>query len=231
MPKLEPAAVLNAVWDTVVMLGNVALQVWWVTALVAGAGVLRLAVDVRARRRLARSGIDEIDAMDGRTFERFLSTLFTRLGYHVELTQYRGDYGADLVIEKGGSRIAVQAKRWNRRVGVGAVQEAVAAKGLYRCNVALVVTNSRFTHQAATLAKANDVRLWDRDVLVAKCIEAGDDAARIHAAEPRCATCGLEVSERVVAYCRAHPDRFGGQIYCYTHQRSTGASPLPQPES
>lgn len=104
--------------------------------------------------------------MDGRTFEQYLATLFRRLGYEVTLTRHRGDYGADLVVRKDGRRNAVQAKRWNKTVGVKAVQEAVAAKGLYECDLALVVTNSHFTQQARRLARANEVELWDRRELV-----------------------------------------------------------------
>lgn len=83
-----------------------------------------------------------------------------------EQTRARGDYGADLVLEKDGARAVVQAKRWSRNVGVKAVQEAVAAKPLYRCDYSMVVTNRYFTEQARRLAKANDVRLWNRDDLV-----------------------------------------------------------------
>jgi restriction system protein len=106
--------------------------------------------------------------MSGHIFEEYLSTLFKRLGYGVELTSRRGDYVADLVITKGKRRIAVQAKRWNKKVGVKAVQEAVASKGMYACNAALVVANREFTQQAQKLACANKVELWDRAVLVEK---------------------------------------------------------------
>lgn len=40
--------------------------------------------------------------MDGKTFEGFLGTLFRRLGYRVENTRYRGDYGADLIVSREG---------------------------------------------------------------------------------------------------------------------------------
>jgi len=48
------------------------------------------------KNRLSKSGIDEIDRMDGKTFEKYLEALFEKLGYRVERTQYVGDYGADL---------------------------------------------------------------------------------------------------------------------------------------
>jgi restriction system protein len=192
--------------------------------------------------------------MDGRTFEVFLSTLFRHLGYSVEVTKYRGDYGADLVVKKGGRKTAVQAKRWKKRVGLKAVQEAVAAKAMYGCEGALVVANREFTQQARRLARANKVELWDREVLVAKLLAARGHEAETPPASPepvtvaappteleraseppvitsaglltatsnnddRCATCGGAVSIRVRDYCLARPDRFGGRVYCFNHQR------------
>ena len=106
--------------------------------------------------------------MDGHKFEEYLSTLFRRLGYSVEITSRHGDYGADLVVTRGKHRTAVQAKRWNKKVGVKAVQEAVASKGMYGCDFALVVANREFTQQAQKLARANKVELWGRAVLVGK---------------------------------------------------------------
>ena len=120
----------------------------------------------RKRDRLASSRLAEIDVMDGRTFERYLHARFTQLGYAVELTPYQGDWGADLVIRKDGVKTVVQAKRWRRPVGVTAVQEVVAAKGVYGSANALVVTNSRFTDAAKTLARANGVELWNRERLI-----------------------------------------------------------------
>jgi restriction system protein len=141
-------------------------QFWWLWVILITLGVWRIARSAFAMRRLARSGISEIDAMDGLLFEKRMALLFRGLGYSVEQTRARGDYGADLVIEMGGARAVVQAKRWTKSVGVKAVQEAVAAKAMYRCSEAMVVTNSHFTPQARTLASANEVELWDRERLV-----------------------------------------------------------------
>jgi restriction system protein len=139
---------------------------WWLVLAVAALFAARGIAWLVRERRLARSGIDEIDRMTGLTFERRLFHLFSSLGYRVEETRARGDYGADLVIEKDGVRTVVQAKRWTKNVGVKAISEAVAAKPMYRCDRAMVVTNSYFTEQAKVLARANDVVLWDRDELV-----------------------------------------------------------------
>ena len=114
------------------------------------------------KKKLSKSGIDEIDQMDGLEFEKYLEALFEKLGYRVRRTPYQNDYGADLIVGKDGHKIAVQVKRYRRKIGVKAVQEAVAACGKYRCQKAMVVTNSYFTEQAKELARANRVDLWDR---------------------------------------------------------------------
>ena len=59
-----------------------------------------------------------------------------------------------------------QAKRYKSKVGIKAVQEAVASKGYYKCDRAMVVANNYFTNQARTLASRNKVELWDRKSLV-----------------------------------------------------------------
>lgn len=152
------------------------LAIWPLWLLIGIVALGNRAYQLSRLCRLSRSGVGEIDRMDGKTFEAFLGTLFRRLGYGVEITRSAGDYGADLVVAKGGRRTAVQAKRWSKRVGVRAIQEAVAAKGYYDCDAALVVANREFTQQARQLARANEVELWDRDGLVRKLLAVRGDA-------------------------------------------------------
>lgn len=143
------------------------LMLSWPLVLLLGVGsAMKLVWRASERRRLAGSGIDEIDGMDGRTFERYAEILFEGLGYRIELARAAGDYGADLATQKDGVRTVIQARRCREVVGVRAVQEAMTAKAAYRCAAAMVVTNSRYTAQARMLAAANEVRLWDRDDLV-----------------------------------------------------------------
>jgi restriction system protein len=120
------------------------------------------------RHFIERARIDELDEMTGWEFEKWLRRFFERVGYAVTPTPYRGDFGADFVLTWNGMRIAVQAKRTARLVGVRAVQEAVAAKAYYDCEEAMVVTNGYFTEQAVILARANGVWLRSRDDLARK---------------------------------------------------------------
>jgi HJR/Mrr/RecB family endonuclease len=117
---------------------------------------------------ILRSRLDDVDEMTGWEFERWLERFFEQLGFAVERTPYRGDFGADFVLKWNGTRIAVQAKRTSQLVGLRAVQEVVAAKAYYECDQAMVVTNSYYTEQALILARANNVRMRSRDDLAEK---------------------------------------------------------------
>lgn len=103
-----------------------------------------------------------IDKLSGRAFERYLTIQFRHLGYRVKLTSYSHDYGADLVLRKWGKKTVVQAKRYERNVGIAAVQEVVGSIAYYKADNAMVVTNSNFTKSARNLAHRNEVELWGR---------------------------------------------------------------------
>jgi HJR/Mrr/RecB family endonuclease len=97
--------------------------------------------------------------LSGVDFEKLLYRLYEKMGYVVQFTGKTGDQGGDLIIAKKEKRIVVQAKRYQNLVSNKAIQEAVAAKGIYNCNGATVVTTSNFTDSALELARANYVYL------------------------------------------------------------------------
>ena len=70
--------------------------------------------------------------------------------------------GADLILRRRGEKIVVQAKRYEKNVGIAAVQEAVGSVAYYDADRAMVVTNSGFTKSARNLARQNEVELWGR---------------------------------------------------------------------
>lgn len=123
------------------------------------------------REKFALSGaakiytLKDIDLMTGIEFENFLCDLFQKMGYHTLSTKISGDQGIDIVAEKDSIKIGIQAKCYTGTVGNAAIQEAVAGKTFYSCDKVMVITNSRFTKSAIELAKANNVILWDRDML------------------------------------------------------------------
>ena len=123
--------------------------------------------DLELRRQTGSYSISiqEVDRMDPFNFELLLGTIFGAQGYMIEETPKSGDQGADVLLERAGERTVVQAKLYGHPVSNSAVQEAVAAKRLYGCHYATVVTNSTFTVSAVALAESNRVKLIDREEL------------------------------------------------------------------
>lgn len=68
--------------------------------------------------------------------------------------------GGDLIANKDGERLLIQAKCYKDwSTGNEAVQQVVAAMKYYDCNRAAVITTSYFTPEAIVLAKVNNVEL------------------------------------------------------------------------
>lgn len=77
----------------------------------------------------------------------------------IEPTPVTGDQGADVILVIGGVKIVIQAKKYTGVVGNAAVQEVFAAMQFYDGDYAMVVTNSRYTVAAQTLATKIGVEL------------------------------------------------------------------------
>lgn len=116
--------------------------------------------------QLSKTGIFDIDKMSGSEFEERLMILFKNLGYKVQHVGRTADAGVDLIIERNGMRTAVQAKRYQGNVGEHAVQEVHTGKDYYRCDEAIIVTNSNFTEMAWKVAQATNIKLWSRNYLI-----------------------------------------------------------------
>lgn len=135
-------------------------------------GMLILVVTVKSlfarfkRYYILHFSIRKVDRMTGEEFELFLKLHFEQLGCAVSMTSISGDYGADLILDYKDRIVAVQAKRHNSVIGVKAIQEVIGSMAYYEADVGLVVTNSTYTRNAIELADANDIILWDRDILV-----------------------------------------------------------------
>ena len=144
-------------------LARIALLIWPFWLLLAGFGLFRLAVRRSESRRLAASGILELDRMTDREFDDRVRDLLRHLGYTV---------GPGLVIEKGGRRAVVHAAISGEPVDRGVVRAADAARRLHALDEAWVVTNRDFTRNARRLASRTGVDLWNRERLVASLLRA-----------------------------------------------------------
>ena len=122
----------------------------------------------KQQRKISKYTIDDIDLMTGTEFEEFIALLFKKMGYSSQVTKQSGDQGIDVIAIKNNTRIGIQAKCYSNAVGNAAIQEAVAGKNFYNCDKTVVVTNNYFTTAAIDLAQANNVILWNRDLLKEK---------------------------------------------------------------
>lgn len=119
-------------------------------------------------KKLASSGIKDIDKMDGLQFEFYLQALFKELGYKTEVTKGSNDFGADLIIKKDSEKTVIQAKRYKYKnhVSIDAVQQIYTAIPYYKANSGWIITNSQYTKSAEKLASVTNVKLIDRYKLV-----------------------------------------------------------------
>jgi len=107
-----------------------------------------------------------IDGVEtGVQFENLMIQVLRDTGMTVHDTPASSDYGADLIIEYKGHRIAGQCKYYGKAIGVKAVQEVLGALAYYNCEAGVVFTNDTFTQQAVNLATANNVLLIDGNML------------------------------------------------------------------
>ena len=112
--------------------------------------------------------LDKIDCMNGQDFELFLINKLLPLDGYINIngTSYTGDFGVDIIAEKNGIKCAIQCKRFNNKVSTNAIQEIVAGRKHYKCDKAIVITNSYYTKNAKELAFDNKVELLNRDYII-----------------------------------------------------------------
>ncbi len=97
--------------------------------------------------------------MNGHEYEHFVSEIINELGYESYVTKGSGDQGVDVIAEVNNYKIAIQCKHYNSKVSNKAIQEIHAAKGIYDCDFALVVSNNDYTKSAREAAAKLDVNL------------------------------------------------------------------------
>lgn len=151
-------AVLGVLIQSHRLWGPVAIALTLAGLLLSLGSLLRLCVRrVGERNRLHGYSLTELDQMSGEAFEDWVARSLSRSGFRCENLPRSHDYGIDLIATRAGCRIGVQAKRYEGPVGNGAVQQAIAGAGHHACEVAAVVTQSRFT--AAARAQAGSASL------------------------------------------------------------------------
>lgn len=145
---------------------GIATTYWPAILIILG---IALIITLVKRSKLKKSPLANIDfdSMDGHQFEHFCAKVLRANGFqNVNVTQGSGDHGIDVLASKDGNTYAIQCKCYSNNVGNKAVQEAYSGKGIYRSDIAAVMTNRYFTEQAKYDAKKLRVELWDRNKLM-----------------------------------------------------------------
>lgn len=105
---------------------------------------------------------DALHKMSGEEFETWVVKLLKDNGFDdVRGTPKTGDQSADIIANKDGRIIIIQAKRYKGTVGNKAVQEVIGAMHYYGGNEGWVITNSLFTQSAIALAQKSKIKLID----------------------------------------------------------------------
>mgnify|MGYP001767548578 CR=1 FL=1 len=113
------------------------------------------------KKAIIKLKLNNLDKMNGYQFEEFIAQCLNSIGYKTEVTKKSGDYGADIIAQKQGAKIAIQVKHYSNKVEYKAVQQALSGKSYYGCNEAWVVTsNHDFTRQAKLGASKLGVKLF-----------------------------------------------------------------------
>lgn len=115
---------------------------------------------------LRNSNISQIDTLSPFEFEEWVARLLRTMDYKAYTTKKSGDYGVDVIAENDNTKIAVQVKKFNKSVGIKAVQEVIAGMSYYNCYEGWVITSANdFTPAARNLASKQDIKLITRNDL------------------------------------------------------------------
>lgn len=109
----------------------------------------------RRLKHIARSN-RSLDVMTWEEFEYFVADWLRHRGYTGVRVTEKYDLGVDIVAKKNGVTWGVQVKHYRSLVGIEAVRQVVVALKKYKCDRAMVITNSVFSRPAIELAKSQD---------------------------------------------------------------------------
>jgi restriction system protein len=110
--------------------------------------------------------LDEIKALDPISFERFVGSLFERMGYKVKPTAVTADEGVDLFLQKDNRTAIVQCKRYEGTVGSPVVRDLYGAMIHNRADEAFLITTGTISLPAQQWASGKPVHLVDGTTLI-----------------------------------------------------------------
>lgn len=133
---------------------------WTLNVLLAGWIIFRalgLHETARIRRRLLGLGLEDLDRLDGASFETWVRLRLEHGGLSVRQTPRGGDFGVDLLVRAEGRLVGIEVKRRQGRVGNDVVRSVLAGARFHGCHAAAVVTQAGITREAHRQAAGADL--------------------------------------------------------------------------
>jgi len=100
--------------------------------------------------------------MTPKEFEQYVAEYYQRQGYETEITPYSGDYGVDVIAQKGEERIAIQAKMYgnsSRKLNRETIMQLYGAMTYRHCSKAVIATNGTCMVDAIEVANKLGVEI------------------------------------------------------------------------
>lgn len=120
------------------------------------------------------------------SFERLICRLVLAEGFSsARVVGQSNDHGADVIASRAGIKWVLQAKFWNKPVGVDVIDETLRAAQIYNAKIPVIVAKSGFDskaleHQRHLLSNGIPLQLWDIDTLIARASRLGDGIPNSH---------------------------------------------------
>ena len=109
---------------------------------------------------------DKLNICSGVDYENYIENILLGKGFKVHRTPITGDQGVDLIAVKDNIKYAIQCKYYSKPVGNKAVQEIIAGKDFYKCDIGIVVSNNSFTKSAVVLAQNSHILLSNENSII-----------------------------------------------------------------
>ena len=107
-------------------------------------------------------------------YERLICRLALAEGFSsARVVGQTNDHGADVIASRNGVRWLLQAKYWNKPVGVDVIDETLKAAQIYNAKIPVIVAKNGFDskaleHQQHLLASGIPLQLWDTSTLISR---------------------------------------------------------------
>ncbi len=131
------------------------------------AGIGYVAFSAKRKKQEAffgtRRTLDDIKDLTWKEFEEFVGSLFTKMGYSVEVTGGLDDGGVDLMVKKDGKTSLVQCKNYRvSKVSLSMVRDFYGAMNAnLNFEVGYFITTGMFTLEARHFAEDKPIELID----------------------------------------------------------------------